>query len=110
MNIRAQNGYIAHMAKQLESGISNNSNLFVEVYLDSMDCSVEAELTNLRWLQNVVASQPDVEVDMPFDVLKKWLYGWKEADKCLACLGLKDSAAWRNGYYKAGRPQPGLKS
>lgn len=103
MSTRIQNGYIAQMAKQLEAGIIKSGNPFVEDYLDSMDCSVAAEIANLRQLQAVVAKAPEVEPHMSFDVLKKWLYGWKAADKCLACMGLKNSAAWADGYYKAGR-------
>lgn len=103
MSTRTQNGYIAQMAKQLEAGISNCGNPFVEDYLESMDCSVAAELDNLRQLQAVVARAPNDEPHLSFDVLKKWLYGWKEADKCLSCMGLKLSAAWAEGYYTAGR-------
>lgn len=103
MSTRTQNGYITQMAKQLEAGISNCGNPFVEDYLESMDCSVAAELDNLRQLQAVVARAPNVEPHLSFDVLKKWLFGWKEADKCLACMGLKLSAVWAEGYYRAGR-------
>lgn len=103
MGIKAQNGFIAHMAKQIENAISTCGNPFVEEYLDSMDCSVDAELSNLRWLQQVIAANPEQEPFLAFDVLKKWLYGWKTADRCLACMGLKPSSEWADSYYKLGR-------
>lgn len=102
MSIRTNNGYMANMAKQLEAAISNSGNLFVEVYLDSMDCSVTAELVQLRELQESIVRHPDTEHSVN-TVLRKWLYGWKEADKCLACLGLKASEQWAAGYYKSMR-------
>jgi len=55
MGTRTRNGYLANMAKQIEAAIINCGNPFVEVYLDSMDCSIEAELSNLRWLQKEIA-------------------------------------------------------
>ena len=103
MGTRTRNGYLANMAKQIEAAIINCGNPFVEVYLDSMDCSIEAELSNLRWLQKEIAAIPDKEPYLSFDVIKKWLFGWKQADQCLACMGLKDSAEWADGYYKAGQ-------
>lgn len=103
MGIKAQNGYMAFMAKQLVAAISNCGNPFIEEYLDSMDCSVEAEISNLEALQQSVVRNPGGDQSRASDVLNKWLYGWKEADKCLACMGLKPSADWAAGYYKAGR-------
>ncbi|WP_121498291.1 hypothetical protein [Pseudomonas aeruginosa] len=103
MGIKAQNGYMAFMAKQLVAAISNCGNPFIEEYLDSMDCSVEAEVSNLGVLQQCIARNPGGDHSRASDVLNKWLYGWKAADKCLACMGLKPSAAWAEGYYKAGR-------
>lgn len=103
MGIKAQNGYMAFMAKQIVAAISNCGNPFIEDYLDSMDCSVEAEISNLRGFQESVARNPGGDHSLASDALRKWLYGWKEADKALACMGLKSSAAWAEGYYKAGR-------
>ncbi|MEX6780520.1 hypothetical protein [Pseudomonas aeruginosa] len=103
MGIKAQNGYMAFMAKQIVAAISNCGNPFVEEYLGSMDCSVEAEISNLEAFQRSVARNPGGDHSLASDALRKWLYGWKEADKCLACMGLKPSAVWAEGYYKAGR-------
>jgi hypothetical protein len=91
------------MAKQLEAAIINSGNPFVEVFLTSLDCSLDVEIAQLRQLQSEIARRPDTEKDVSFSVLKKWLYGWKEADKCLSCLHLKSSEEWASGYYKAGR-------
>lgn len=52
-------------------------------------------------LQVEIARHPDTEKSVSFTVLKKYLYGWKEADICLACLGLKSSEKWARGYYAA---------
>ena len=101
MGIRAENGYNMNMAKQLEAAIINSGNPFVEEFLDSLDCSVVIELAQLRELQVDIARHPDTEKSVSFTVLKKYLYGWKEADKLLACLGLKSSDAWARGYYAA---------
>lgn len=103
MGIRAQNGYMAFMAKQIVAAITNCGNPFIEQYLDSMDCSVEAELANLKSFQLNVARNPGGDNSLSSDALRKWLFGWKEADKCLACMGLKSSAEWADGYFKAGR-------
>lgn len=101
MGIRTANGYIALLAKQVEAGIISSGNPFVEEYLDTMDCSVEVELTQLRELQVGISRHPDTEPSISFTVLKKYLYGWKEADKFLACLGLKGSEVLARGYYAA---------
>ncbi|MFL1449148.1 hypothetical protein ACI77O_12205 [Pseudomonas tritici] len=102
MGIRTNNGFMANMAKQLELAIGNSGNPYVETYLDSMDCSVQVELAQLRELQASIARHPDTEHSVN-TVLRKWLYGWKEADTCLACLGLRVSEQWAAGYYKSFR-------
>jgi hypothetical protein len=84
-------------AKQIVDGISNCGSPFVEVYLDSMDCSVQAEISNPH------RPQPIHRTQRFHGRSQKWLYGWKEADKCLACMGIKPSAAWADGKYKASR-------
>lgn len=101
MGIRTVNGYTMNMAKQLEAAIINSGNPFVETFLDSLDCSLGVELAQLRILQVEIARHPDTEKSVSFTVLKKYLYGWKEADTCLACLGLKSSEKWARGYYAA---------
>lgn len=101
MGIRTANGYIALLAKQVESGISTSGNPFVEEHLDTMDCSVEVELAQLRELQEGIACRPDTEHSISFTVVKKYLYGWKEADKFLSCIGLKPSEVLARGYYAA---------
>lgn len=104
MATKVQNGFIANMAKQLVAGI-NAGHPFVEVYLDSMDCSIEAEVHNLNHLQHAIATHPYRQPHLSFDVIRKWLYGWKEADKALACMHLKPSKAWAKEYYESYRPE-----
>lgn len=98
MSITSQNEFIMQMAKQLEAGLSNACSPMVEDYLEAMDGSVEAELTNLRWLQEVIKNNPDTEHTQAFQVLEKWLLGLKQADMCLASMGLNPSAVWAQGY------------
>lgn len=103
MSIRAANGFMAMMSRQIEKAIINCGNPFVEDYLDSMDCSVEVELAQLRSLQKKIAQQPDTDKSIHATVLHKWLYGWHKADQCLACMGLRSSEKWAESYYAAYR-------
>lgn len=100
MSMKAANGMISLMARQIEQAIIHCTSPFVEVYLESMDCSVEIELAQLRRLQADIANHPDKEPDMSFDVLKKYLYNWKDANKFLACAGLRSSEKWVEEYHR----------
>lgn len=103
MSTKTANCYLSGMARRIEAGIISSGNPFVEEYLDSMDCSVKVELAQLRGLQEQVERHPAADITIAAEVLNKYLFGWKEADKFLACIGLKPSAKWAEGWLAAQR-------
>jgi hypothetical protein len=103
MGIRTANGFKAMMARQIERAIINCGNPFIEDYLESIDTGVANELEALRSLQAQIAREPDTDKTVASSVLDKWLYGWKDADKALACMILRTSDQWCKGLQAAQR-------
>ena len=84
MSTITHNGFLAMMAKTIEDAICTSKSLFVDVYLDSMDCSLDVELAQLRELQQRIARNP--KASHSDDVLRKYLFSWGEVDKFLSLI------------------------
>lgn len=104
-NIRTHNGFMQRMAASIHMAICSSSNPFVEQFLGGA-AGVRHELAQLQCLRDHIAASPSVEPHPMFsEVLNKYLFGWGEAEKFLACTVGKGCEYWRERFYSSMRKQ-----
>lgn len=97
--IRTHNGFQQRMAASIHIAICSSRSPFVEEFLGGA-AGVRRELEQLQNLREHIAARPEVEAHpMHTEVLNKFLFGWGEAEKFLACTVGKGCEYWREQYY-----------
>lgn len=99
---RAHNGFLQHMAATIEAAIKASHNPFVDEFLGGPS-GVRRELAALQGLRAHIAARPDGDAShhSGFGELQKYLYGWDQAEKFLACTVGKTCEHFRDAYYRS---------
>ena len=99
---RAHNGFLQRMAASIHMAIISSGNPFVDEFLGGPS-GVQRELAALAGLRAHIAANPtgDASHTPGFRELEKYIHGWGDAEKFLACTVGKTCDHFRSAYYKS---------